>query len=148
MPSTLREIADDVCDELVLARPAELFPDGGGDETAQRVLRAITWTCRYLARDWDWPGIERGLLGAAADSEPIYTAFTSEDDQPWPDAELLVAGAVWRVRQLDGMTDGSDYELFRRILSDVIWNLTPEEPYATTDSGMPGWRPRVSEETE
>lgn len=62
MGSTILQLCQDACDEpaLSLGRPSTLFAsDNNGDDSDRKLLRALTATCRYLQKDYDWQVLAR-----------------------------------------------------------------------------------------
>ena len=149
MCSTLLELARDIADEAGLERPESLFPgDIVGDVTGWRIVRSIEWLCRYLTRNWDWPEVPFGMVGVGTDGEPLQR-FVSGYDWPWPDRELIIQGAVWRLRTQDGLADRSDFALLDETITDLVWRAQEQaggQAYSSIDAGMPGWR-RMSDES-
>ncbi len=144
----LLELARTIADETGLERPDDLFGDSNeGDITDRRIVRAIEWICRHLTRDWNWPGIPFGQVGTNRDGEAIKR-FASNEDVPWPDEELIIQAAVWKIRMADGLADQADYQLLDATIVDLIWRAEEDELYSTVDSGMPGWCPAPAVQEE
>ena len=62
-------------DELSLARPTNIS-DTSSDNTAQKLVRHLTRTCRQLAAEYDWSKLRR--------EKTITTTATEEQTKPMP----------------------------------------------------------------
>ena len=142
MCSTLLELARDIADETGLERPESLFPGAdAGDTSGLRIVRATEWLCRYLTRNWNWPEVPFGMVGVSAAGDPLQQ-FASGYDWPWPDRELVILGAAWRLRAQDGLADRSDFALLDETITDLVWRAQEQaggRAYSAIDAGMPGW---------
>lgn len=56
--SAILDLIEDACDELSLARPNEVVGNTN-DDTATKLLRHLTRTCRQLAARYDWQVLRR-----------------------------------------------------------------------------------------
>lgn len=108
--TSILTIAQDACDELSLATPSTLI-DNDVDDTARKMLRMITRTCRQLAARYDWQSLRREhtfTTVATADqaaSVPIPTDFLRfvpdsmfNRDKTWRVVGPL-SGAEWQAHQ-------------------------------------------------
>jgi hypothetical protein len=144
---TLFELAHTIADETGLERPTALFEGQDGDLTARRIVRAVEWLCKMLVRDYDWPGIEQNQVGKDKYGKQLKH-FLADTDIPWPNEEIVIQGAVYRIRQQDGLADRADWDLLCDAIIDIIWRIEPDEPYGVLDPGMPGWRRRCKKKKD
>lgn len=116
-------IARDVAGEAGLSRPQTLFGFAEGDESGQRLLRAITWVCRYLGRHYaeGFPTYTSGSVGTDVNGAALGMVFSADSDVAWCDDELLHLGAVWKILHGDGLADGVRAIEFDQAVIDFVW---------------------------
>ncbi|MEQ1671398.1 MAG: hypothetical protein ABL893_11110 [Hyphomicrobium sp.] len=135
---TILEIALDVASETGLQRPVSLFGFAEGDETAVQLRRAITWTCRYLARHFAFKEYTAGSIGKTTAGVPLGMAFAADTDAAWPPDEIVHLGTLWRMEHGDLIEDPTDARDFDKAVTEWIWTQSASpNGYRTLDAGMP-----------
>lgn len=144
---TILEIARDVAGETGLSRPLTLFGFAEGDEAGQRLLRAMIWVCRYLARHYGEGFADvytSGSIGKDVGGYDLGMVFAADSDVAWPDDELLHLGAVWKILHGDNLADGVRASEFDQAVIDFVWNgAGAKSAYQTADVGIPGRAPET-----
>lgn len=85
--STVLALVQAAADELSLARPSDIS-DTSDDNTAQKLVRHITRTCKQLAAEYDWSRLRR---------EKTFTTFAAaEQTGAIPsDFQRFVGDTIW-----------------------------------------------------